>query len=124
MKKLLIKPFVFLLIVGLLGCTTTNTKWAALVQTEDQIRNPHIRVTLIDESQFELYYVIVTRETISGFTNNDRPFSVSMDEVRTIEVDIGREVVSGPEVNAGDVAVFLLFLPLLLLVLSGPNPVG
>ena len=92
MTHLLIKPIVFLFIVGLVGCTTT--KWAALVQTEDEIRNPHIRVTLIDKSQFELYNVIITRETISGFTNHNRPFTIRLERLEdlsaTLEFGLGR----------------------------------
>ena len=93
MKQLLIKPIVFLLIVGLVGCTTTRwtTRWTTFEPTESPDPIPHVRVTFMSGVQFEGYDAIVTRETISGTTKDGKTFTVPMDEVRSIEVDSGRE---------------------------------
>jgi len=115
MTRSLIKPIVFLLIVGLVGCTTT--KWAAFEPTESPTPIPHILVTFISGSQFEAYDAIVTRETISGTTKNEESFTVPMDEVRTLELYMGRELEIGGTATGMGVAL-LVVVVLLALSLS------
>ena len=48
-----IKPIVFLLTVGLFGCT--KTRWRGFEPKESPVPVRHIRVTLLSEFQFEQY---------------------------------------------------------------------
>ena len=90
MTRLLNKPIVFLLVVGLVGCTTT--RWRVFEPSESATPIPHVRVTFMSGSQFEAYDAIITRETISGTTKDGESFAVPIDEVRTIEVDSGSKI--------------------------------
>ena len=93
MTRLLIKPIVFLLIAGLLGCTTTN--FTTFEPPESPTPISHIRVTFISGVQFEAYDAIVTRESISGTTKSGRSLTVSMGEVWKTEVNSGRKISAG-----------------------------
>lgn len=108
MTRLLIKPIVFLLVIGLLGCTAT--RWRVFEPSESATPIPHVRVTLTSGSQFKLYDVIVSRETISGTTKDGKTFAVPMDDVRTIlvgdsKISAGRTV--GGIVAAAGVVVIV-----------------
>jgi len=120
MKQLLIKPIVFLLIVGLVGCTTTKwtTKWTTFEPTESPDPIPHVRVTFMSGVQFEGYDAIVTRETISGTTQDGKTFTVPMDEVRTLELYGGREADTPSTATRVGVAVIVVLMSLLIIGLS------
>jgi len=89
MTRFLLKPLVYLLVFGLLGCT--STKWTALEPQAAQGPSKLLRVTLTDGERIELRDALVTEESVSGMkgyrsaNNRGLPFTVPLDQVQSIE---------------------------------------
>ena len=105
MIRFLLKPLMYLLVFGLLGCTSTN--WVASNPPASEERIPLIRVTLIDGEQLDLRNAVVAEESVTGIKSIGMQIKVSSDRVRSIE--IGEQ-----EFNAGKTFVAILGVPVLL----------
>jgi len=116
MTRFLIKPLVYLLVFGLLGCT--STKWTVLDQSTHKGSFQLIRVMLTDGESVELKYARVTDEEVSGTkgyknaNSRGEPFTVSTDQVQLIEIADRAE-------NFDNTAVLLVAVTLLVIVAVG-----
>lgn len=98
--RFLVKPIVCLLVVGLIGCT--STRWTAVEPSASQDPIPLIRVTLVSGEQYEVYDAIISDEGITGVRGKDsravrarrsdrvlitgEPFRFSADMIQSVEV--------------------------------------
>ena len=90
MTRFLLKPLVYLLVFGILGCTTTN--WTVLNQPTSQEFFSLLRITLIDGEKIELINAMVKEESVSGTrgyragASPGKHFTVQTSLIRAIEI--------------------------------------
>ena len=114
MTRFLLKPVTYLLVFGLLGCT--STKWSSMDQPVAQEAIPLIRVSLADGEQIELRDALVTDTSVSGmrgYQNAQSPgthFTVQADQVQSIEI-------GNRKTDAGKTA-WLVIIPVALILIG------
>jgi len=111
MMRFLLKPLVYLLVFGLLGCT--STKWASMDQPAVDEPLDLIRVTLVGGDQIVLRDATVTDESVSGLKDDKNryartPFTVAADSIQSVEI-------GDRKTNAGKTFLYVVIVPILIL---------